>query len=78
SKTLSQRELLACSYALQSRAVNLSELYHQLTGAHEHGLDSAARALRKLLQNQKPSLAMVFAFAGDDAAKAHVMLQAAV
>ncbi|MDY7564698.1 type III secretion system gatekeeper subunit SctW [Pseudomonas sp. RTC3] len=78
SKTLSQRDLLASSNALQSRAVKLSELYQQLTGAHEQGLDSAARALRKQLQNQKPSLAMVMAFAGDDAAKAHVMLQAAV
>lgn len=77
SKTLSQRDLLASSNALQSRAVKLSELYQQLMGAHEQGLDSAARALRKQLQSQKPGLAMVMAFAGDDAAKAHVMLQAA-
>lgn len=77
SKTLSQRDLIASSNWLQSRAVQLSDLYQQLTGAHEQGLVSAARALRKQLQNQMPSLAMVMAFADNDAAKAHVMLQAA-
>lgn len=77
SKALSQRDLIASSNALQSRAVKLSELYQQLTGALDQSLDSAARVLRKQLQNQKPNLTMVMALAGDDAARAHVMLQAA-
>ena len=77
SKILSQRDLIASSNLLQSRAVKLSELYQQLTGAHDKGLASAARAMRKQLQSQMPSVAMIMALAGDDAAKAYVTLQAA-
>jgi len=77
SRTLSQRDLMASTNALQSKAVKLGELYQLLMGSQDKGLDSAARELRKQLKNQTPSLAQVLAFSGDDAAKAHVMLQAA-
>jgi type III secretion protein W len=78
SKTLSQRDLIASTNALQSRAVKLGEMYQLLMGTQDKGLDDAARSLRKQLQNQKSaSLAQVLDFAGGDAAKAHVMLQAA-
>src|SRR4051812_47507039 len=52
SKSLSQRELIASGNALQSRAVKLGELYQQLIGSQDKGLDDAARNLRKQLQKQ--------------------------
>ncbi|WP_285424409.1 type III secretion system gatekeeper subunit SctW [Pseudomonas sp. efr-133-TYG-103a] len=78
SRSLNQRELIASSNALQSRAVKLGELYQQLMGSHDKGLDDAARNLRKQLQKQNAaSLAQILSFAEGDAAKAHVVLQAA-
>lgn len=78
SRGLSQRELIASSNALQSRAVKLGELYSLLMGSQDTGLDDAARNLRKQLQKQRAaSLAQVLSFAGGDPAKAQVVLQAA-
>lgn len=78
SRSLTGRDLIVSSNALQSRAAKLGEMYQLLMGAHDKGLDDAARSLRKQLQMQKTAtLAQVMEFAGGDAAKAHVMLQAA-
>lgn len=78
SRGLSQRELIAGSNALQSRAVKLGELYSLLMGTQDTGLDDAARNMRKQLQKQRAaSLAQILSFADGDPAKAHVVLQAA-
>lgn len=78
SRSLSQRELTTNSNALQSRAVKLGELYQLLVGSQDKGLDDAARNLRKQLQKQNAAnLAQILSFADGDAAKAHVVLQAA-
>lgn len=78
SRILSQRELIASINALQSRAVKLGELYQLLMGAQDTGLDNAARMLRKKLQIENSAeLTQVLAFTDNDAAKAHVLLQAA-
>jgi type III secretion protein W len=78
SRGLNQRELIASSNALQSRAAKLGELYQLLMGSQDSGLDDAARNLRKQLQKQRAaSLAQVLSYAGGDPAKAHVVLQAA-
>lgn len=78
SRNLGQRELLASSNALQSRAVKLGELYQLLMGSQDSGLDDAARNMRKQLQKQRAaSLEQVLGFAEGDPARAHVVLQAA-
>jgi type III secretion protein W len=80
SRILSQRELIASNNALQSRAVKLGELYQLLMGAQDTGLDNAARLLRKKLlweQEDSSSLSRLLAYTDGDAAKAHVVLQAA-
>lgn len=78
SRILSQRELIASNNALQSRAVKLGELYQLLMGDQDTGLDNAARLLRKKLQALDSSnLSQILAYADGDAAKAHVVLQAA-
>ncbi|BCS46081.1 type III secretion protein HrpJ [Pseudomonas amygdali pv. tabaci str. ATCC 11528] len=78
SRILRQRELIASRNALQSRAVKLGELYQLLMSANDTGLDNAARLLRKkLLQENDTELEQVLEFADGDAAKAHVVLQAA-
>lgn len=78
SRSLGQRELIASGNALQSRAVKLGELYQQLMGSEDTGLDDAARNLRKLLLKQRAaSLAQVMSYSDGDPAKAHVVLQAA-
>ncbi|QHF02113.1 YopN family type III secretion system gatekeeper subunit [Pseudomonas asturiensis] len=79
SRILSQRELIASNNALQSRAVKLGELYQLLMGAQDTGLDNAAKALRKKLQQESSTddLTQVLAYTEGDAAKAHVVLQAA-
>ncbi|MEB0046709.1 MULTISPECIES: type III secretion system gatekeeper subunit SctW [unclassified Pseudomonas] len=78
SRILSQRELVASANALQSRAVKLGELYQLLMGTQDTGLDTAAALLRKklLLQNST-DLSQIMDYADGDAAKAHVVLQAA-
>lgn len=78
SRSLGQRELIASGNALQSRAVKLGELYQQLMGSQDTGLDDAARNLRKLLLKQRAAnLAQVMSYSDGDPAKAHVVLQAA-
>ncbi|RXT93411.1 SepL/TyeA/HrpJ family type III secretion system gatekeeper [Pseudomonas syringae] len=78
SRILRERELIASRNALQSRAVKLGELYQLLMSASDTGLDNAARLLRKkLLQDNDADLEQVLEFADGDAAKAHVVLQAA-
>ena len=80
SRILSQRELIASNNALQSRAVKLGELYQLLMGAQDTGLDNAARLLRKKLllqEDDSTNLSRVLAYTDGDAAKAHVVLQAA-
>lgn len=80
SRALSQRELIASTNALQSRAVKLGELYQLLMSAQDTGLDNAARLLRKkllLASSNDSDLAQVLAYTDGDAAKAHVVLQAA-
>ncbi|MFJ3485485.1 type III secretion system gatekeeper subunit SctW [Pseudomonas sp. NPDC090202] len=78
SRSLGQRDLIASSNALQSRAVKLGELYQMLMGAQVSGLDDAARNLRKQLQKQQlASLAQVLRMTDGDPAKAQVLLQAA-
>ncbi|MCI3944170.1 hypersensitivity response secretion protein hrpJ [Pseudomonas syringae] len=79
SRILHQRELIASNNALQSRAVKLGELYQLLMGAQDTGLDNAARMMRKKLMQEDSSddLSLVLAFTDGDAAKAHVVLQAA-
>ncbi|EGH41113.1 type III secretion protein HrpJ, partial [Pseudomonas syringae pv. pisi str. 1704B] len=78
SRILRERELIASRNALQSRAVKLGELYQLLMSTSDTGLDNAARLLRKkLLQDNDADLEQVLEFADGDAAKAHVVLQAA-
>ncbi|WP_297835066.1 type III secretion system gatekeeper subunit SctW [Pseudomonas sp.] len=77
SRTLSDRNVMVSINTLQSRSTKLGELFHQLMGSHDKGLDEAARNLRKALTNKRPSLEQVFGLVEGDAAKAHVMLQAA-
>ena len=78
SRSLGQRELLASSNALQSRAAKLGELYQLLMGSQDSGLDDAARKMRKQLQKERAaSLEQILDFAEGDPAQAHVVLQAA-
>ena len=78
SRTLNQRELIFSSNVLQSRAVKLNELYHLLMSSQDKNLDDAARSMRKQLQGQSATyLKQILTFAEGDAAKAHVLLQAA-
>ncbi|QGT83256.1 type III secretion system gatekeeper subunit SctW [Pseudomonas coronafaciens] len=79
SRILHQRELIASNNALQSRAVKLGELYQLLMGAQDTGLDNAANMLRKKIIQEDTSddLSLILAFTDGDAAKAHVVLQAA-
>lgn len=78
SRSLGQRELIASGNALQSRAAKLGELYQQLVGSQDSGLEDAARNLRKfLLKQRSANLAQVLSYSDGDPAKAHVVLQAA-
>lgn len=78
SRSLGQRELIASSNALQSRAVKLGELYQLLMGSQNTGLDDAARKMRKQLQSQRAaSLEQILSYSEGDPAQAHVVLQAA-
>ncbi|WP_438869573.1 type III secretion system gatekeeper subunit SctW [Pseudomonas sp. L1(2025)] len=80
SQSLSQRDLVISSTALQSKAMKLGELYQLLMGTQDLNLDSVVRNLRKELKRQvidNSILDEVLRSAGGDAAKAHVMLQAA-
>ncbi|MCD5993866.1 type III secretion system gatekeeper subunit SctW [Pseudomonas sp. CDFA 602] len=78
SRILRQRELIASRNALQSRAVKLGELYQLLMSTQDTGLDNAARLLRKkLLKEDATEVEQILEFADGDAAKAHVVLQAA-
>lgn len=78
-RILIQRDLIASNNALQSRAVKLGELYQLLMTDQDTGLDNAARVLRKkLMQDDSSSdLKQVLDYTDGDAAKAHVVLQAA-
>lgn len=81
SKELSQRELIIGSTVLQSKAMKLGELYQMLMGSHDKRLDEAVRTLRQTLRRQRTDetfIGGVLALAGGDAAKAYVMLQAAM
>jgi len=78
SRILRQRELIASRNALQSRAVKLGELYQLLMSTQDTGLDNAARLLRKkLLKEDATEVEQILEFTDGDAAKAHVVLQAA-
>ena len=80
SKTLSQRDLIISSTALQSKAIKLGELYQLLMGSQDQHLDAAVRNLRRELMLQATNtrvMDVVLNAAGGDAARAHVMLQAA-
>lgn len=81
SRMLSQRELLISTTALQSKAMKLGELYQLLMGSQDTSLDQAVRSLRHDLTLEVVDSAVldqVLSSADGDAAKAHVMLQAAV
>lgn len=80
SQSLSQRDLVISSTALQSRATKLGELYQLLMGSHALHLDEAVRTLRQTLKHQAVNnqiMERILSSAGGDAAKAHVILQAA-
>lgn len=81
SRTLSQRELVISSTALQSKATKLGELYQMLSGSHAKNLDDAVRSMRFELKRQTPDFAILEQVLGageGDPAQAHVILQAAV